>query len=459
MLFRSQKHKVLKNFAYFDTVPLEITTFSDNTPFQGRHVILTGNPIEPLPEDLSVEVGEEVYFGGYPLTQETYTFSVGMIAAIEDTGIRRDFVIEGNVLPGNSGSPVFIQREGKIYWLGVISSEVARVTERMLEIKESLVLQSEVMSVGGVQLIETMREITSTLLGNLSTGKGRVFEIGDIDKLLNPNLENVTPFKIDRYLDFLVPKKGKNNIREQVKLEIEKQKSERICEIYVYNGVNYTLSSDKHNKHITHSERISEEVDKDARSLTSDKWKNQVATFNVEFAKQYKDILKKIIKTIARNEHSDCRYVRFPESVGWDRNSGKQGEETNIIELYYEEEGSHIRPKAESWLKYNDKIINYRPIFSEGFRQNVVTLFSGSNQSFMQNKQQKLILEARFFNVKDETAWKNLKETFKQSIEEQNEKNKVLFDETDDKCLVKGTPLSIECIQEELEEYGCCRIS
>lgn len=83
------------------------------------------NEIPILSAEIPLKEGMKVYFAGYPLGQDTVTFHKGTISSItENQGIRR-FTIDGTVVPGNSGGPVVIQHEGKIYLVGVITSEVA----------------------------------------------------------------------------------------------------------------------------------------------------------------------------------------------------------------------------------------------------------------------------------------------------------------------------------------------
>jgi len=86
-----------------------------------------------------------------------------------------------------------------------------------------------------------------------------------------------------------------------------------------------------------------------------DNWQNKQATFNGEFSENYKEVIKKVIIAIAESPLVDATYVDFGKPVGWDRGRNKKGEETSIIELYYENGiGSHIRPKARSWLFQED---------------------------------------------------------------------------------------------------------
>lgn len=52
-----------------------------------------------------------------------------MVASVKKEGRRDSVIIEALVAPGNSGGPVFLERNNRLYFLGLISSEVAHITE------------------------------------------------------------------------------------------------------------------------------------------------------------------------------------------------------------------------------------------------------------------------------------------------------------------------------------------
>lgn len=352
-LKEDEEQRVLKNFAYLDAVPVKITRFKNGTVFPSKDKVMrTGKKIPPISEiEEEPMIGEKVYFGGYPLTQQVYTFSTGMLSAVTSSEARTCFVIEAPVAPGNSGSPVFIQRNGQIYWIGIINSEVAHVSEKMLEIQEKIKNHPEIFQAGAFSLVETNREITETLLANLCTGKGKAFKIPNIPDLLNPNLiSQQHSLEIDLFLDFLVPKKPKNTVREQAKNETDARAKSKLADVFEYEGKKYYLGADDHNnKHMKLSKDISEKFASNRR-LVKERWGTKPATFNLKYAKSYKEVLKEVVINVALN-NDRTNFVRFNDFVGWDR-----GEETRIIELYYEEEGSHIRPKDESQVSEEDII-------------------------------------------------------------------------------------------------------
>ncbi|AYV76547.1 MAG: hypothetical protein Terrestrivirus8_40 [Terrestrivirus sp.] len=354
----SDRQKILKNFAYFDVVPIKIMRFKNSHTLQETStVIYTGDKIDPLPqEEDDPMIGEKIYFGGYPLTQQVYTFSAGMISSITSSENKTCYVIEAPVAPGNSGSQVFIQRNGNIHSIGIISSEVAHVPEKMISYKKILqnIIGPGGISVGingkQVDFVECFKELSTTLLDNLSTGKGKVYNTPCINNLLDPNFIDHNDLVIDNFFDFLVltPIK-KEFLINQIKQNKENQKNKNpiFFEEYAYKDEKYKLCADKHNKHISQTNRIIKAIANDPIFLKK-KWGKTDATFNEEFANNYKNIIKQVIKTIIDNDHCSD-FVEFENNVGWDRGMSNEGEETNIVELYCESYGSHMRPKAKSW--------------------------------------------------------------------------------------------------------------
>ena len=89
-------------------------------------ILLSESDVIPvLPDEIQLKEGIKVYFAGYPLGHDKVTFHKGTISSVSECkGIKR-FTIDGTVVPGNSGGPVVIQHQGKVYLVGVITSEVA----------------------------------------------------------------------------------------------------------------------------------------------------------------------------------------------------------------------------------------------------------------------------------------------------------------------------------------------
>lgn len=67
-----------------------------------------------------LKIGEKVYFGGYPFKKTDARLHTGHVSSI---GKKWEFSIDGVAVPGMSGGPIAIEREGKLYVVGTIASE------------------------------------------------------------------------------------------------------------------------------------------------------------------------------------------------------------------------------------------------------------------------------------------------------------------------------------------------
>lgn len=142
-------------------------------------------------------------------------------------------------------------------------------------------------------------------------------------------------------------KLGVNTVRERALLEIERKKKEKEHFCFEHEGKKYYYFPDRHgNKHTEFSNKI--------KANTLRHWPpERPATFNASFAKRYVELIKEVIRQAIPQSSN---FVRFRNFVGWDN-----GEETNVVELYYEGNlGSHIRPKAVSQLIADVKIIDFQ---------------------------------------------------------------------------------------------------
>lgn len=175
----------LKNYRYFD---LLILKEQSNNPFEEKltisqeiHFLKNGDPLL---------IGERIYLGGYPLTQDQYTFTTGIIAShsVEESMIE-SVVIEAPVAPGNSGSAVFIQRFGQLYLIGIVSSAVAHIPEELQEMRGELKPSSPGKNEQALSL--KLDKISEVLFRNLITGKAKVVVLREnsIYHLLDPMLQ------------------------------------------------------------------------------------------------------------------------------------------------------------------------------------------------------------------------------------------------------------------------------
>ncbi len=94
----------------------------------------------------TIEPGEEVYFGGFPLTQNTPTFHGGFVSSAFEQEKTSFFTIDGTIVSGNSGGPVFICHENELKLIGAISQQVADFnseSKRLIKILEQLKKQND----------------------------------------------------------------------------------------------------------------------------------------------------------------------------------------------------------------------------------------------------------------------------------------------------------------------------
>lgn len=67
-----------------------------------------------------LQIGEKVYFGGYPFHETEARLHFGHISYI---GINGKTGIDGVAVPGMSGGPIAVERNGQLYVVGIIASE------------------------------------------------------------------------------------------------------------------------------------------------------------------------------------------------------------------------------------------------------------------------------------------------------------------------------------------------
>lgn len=323
-----QNIDIIKKYAFYDVIPIQIIDM------ESKFILYTGNQIKYL--DKNIEVGEKVYFGGYPLSQNDFHFSTGMISAIDiiDEG-RITYTIEAPIVPGNSGSPIFIQRNGIIYVIGIINSEITNISDKMYSLNDALNKYNYGGSfyVFNFNIIHTLRELSSTMMNNISTGKGIAYNILPFDELLKPLNYDTS---IDIFSKFIVRKPRICPIN-QIRLDAKNKRNIPLIKKRI-------IKLDSHwMKHIEFSKKINSE------SLTK-RWKGNPATFFSDYAN--KDFLLKLLchslYLIMQNNYGTS-YINVGVNIGIDEDITGCGAYTNIIELYGSDEiGYHIRPIHET---------------------------------------------------------------------------------------------------------------
>ncbi|CCB89220.1 S1 family peptidase [Simkania negevensis] len=76
--------------------------------------------ISIAPANIQLEIGEKVYFGGYPFKETGARLHMGHISYV---GIKGEIGIDGAAVPGMSGGPIAVKRNGKFFIVGAVASE------------------------------------------------------------------------------------------------------------------------------------------------------------------------------------------------------------------------------------------------------------------------------------------------------------------------------------------------
>lgn len=289
-----------------------------------------------IPEDFILKEGMKVYLGGFPFAQTVPTFHKGMISSV-----KRDaeddmqyFTIDGTIVAGNSGSPVFVQIEGELFIAGIIIAEVADLDPDFRKVTSWLEHFGKQENLDGFHVTVTDPDGTrtsisrdqfvikaiNTLRRNMSTGIGKAVDARMILRLQNPYVSE-EEVSLDLQNSFFVAK----------------QRAQEMVKTYQKGEDRYFLKPDDHGgKHIKGA--FHPKTKRDFLAMTE----TGPATFYPDYARKYNEILETVIKMwVDQGANPDEPFVTFAEPVGAD-----QGCETSTIELYYGGEiGSHIRPK------------------------------------------------------------------------------------------------------------------
>lgn len=154
-----------------------------------------------LEKDISqLNIGTEVFFSGFPLSQSSLTFHKGMLSSVlpEQNGTCH-FTIDGTIVQGNSGGPVTMISENRLVVIGMIFQEAANLNKEFHEGKFVLEqLQKDCISgfpltitSNGTQTTKKrtqfIADVIDTLIKNISTGIGKAIHAQHIIQMKMPN--------------------------------------------------------------------------------------------------------------------------------------------------------------------------------------------------------------------------------------------------------------------------------
>lgn len=130
---------------------------------------------ESLPimrENAQLKIGEKVYFGGYPFGVKKAHFHTGSVSYIGRDG---QFSIDGTAVPGMSGGPVAIERNGKLYVVGVINAETFKELDGFKKSFSEIDLQRDSKEIEDQHRTETLKDIETYREGLKKTKTRRTF--------------------------------------------------------------------------------------------------------------------------------------------------------------------------------------------------------------------------------------------------------------------------------------------
>lgn len=151
--------------------------------------------------------GEKVYFAGYSSEQRNLGVHKGLISWVDDS-VRENrheqanFKIDGTLLPGYSGGPVFILRQGELVLAGLMRSDID--VDFIKEHKELEPILS--MSVNSASLDTVVSTVVKTVFNNISRGHGSVIHAKHVAMLLKSSktqLSSNDPLFLEWYHGFV----------------------------------------------------------------------------------------------------------------------------------------------------------------------------------------------------------------------------------------------------------------
>jgi hypothetical protein len=155
-----------------------------------------------LPTSIPLKEGMKAFFAGFPLTQSVLTFHKGHISSIFTKNHAQYFTIDGTVVPGNSGGPVIIMHENKLYLAGVIFAEVADLDPGFLFIENAFNIMRQNGGVGGMSIgipypdgqvrstspLDIISLSLTVIKKNMSTGIGKAIHVQHLMELLSDSM-------------------------------------------------------------------------------------------------------------------------------------------------------------------------------------------------------------------------------------------------------------------------------
>lgn len=305
-----------------------------------RLVIKDLEPFSLAKEHETLEEGEEIYFGGFPFTQKIATFHQGYVSSISKERDFYSFTIDATVVPGNSGSPVVMQKEGKLHLLGVVRSEISdlhpqfqKMTTLLERMKPRDATMHYIDPLGNqtipIGIATNLHMGFSAILSNLSTGIGKVVHVVHLRNMFSLRSSKAS-YETASLDEIFVRRK----VREEEKI--------------TYKGIK--IYPDGHeDKHIVRAKAYQP----GSHRQWVDATKQEAASFFPDFVEKYQ---KNLVEAVKQSIDEEKAIIDFKKGVG-----AADGKETSFIEVYTTSTGGyHIRPVivlTQKVVTYDEQIL------------------------------------------------------------------------------------------------------
>lgn len=147
-----------------------------------------------------LNLGETVYFSGFPLSNSNPLIHMGYVSSREKKGDVSKFSIDGTVVEGHSGGPVVIVNNGNLELIGIINSQMVSMTKTLL-IAPKLPIDSVNKDIDSIKddsesfkdsdVRAVLKELIDNFLRNVSTGIGNANAITNLPLLFQAEPINI----------------------------------------------------------------------------------------------------------------------------------------------------------------------------------------------------------------------------------------------------------------------------
>jgi hypothetical protein len=251
-----------------------------------------------IPENFTLKEGMKVYLAGFPLRQTSPTFHKGIISSVlvDSKNITTGFTIDGTIVAGNSGGPVFVEHQGTLYLAGVIVAEVADLDAEFHKTTHILEQIAEQAFPSGIYYTincangtnerfcrdQFMIKAINSIKKNMSTGIGKAIDARYIQQLMNPSI-SVDQFDARMQTNELLVKRPKSTSLVIEEFHFDKNYSEDLYKLGTIKYKEERLAGTKRAVEISipkeNNLRQTYLTDPDPHDVCANKYLNDAKTF------------------------------------------------------------------------------------------------------------------------------------------------------------------------------------